>query len=231
MQAATSMVRRPYFAVDSEDLQYPARLKVLASYPRTIWAMGNVSLLERAAIGICGSRDASPKGIEHARHFSDIAAKLGLAVVSGYSRGIDHESHIGALQSGGATIAVLPNGIEHFRPLGDMNRFSDLWERLLVVSEFSPSLPWSVWSAMRRNSTICALANAMVVVESRETGGTLAAGKECLKQRKPLLVIQYSEARESTRGNTMLIAKGGEPMHTLKELRQRLESLAKTATP
>jgi DNA processing protein len=66
---------------------------------------------------------------------------------------------------------------------------------------------------------------AMVVVEARETGGTLDAGKECLRQNKPLLVINYHDATEMPKGNRMLLRSGGTPINTPRQLREYLQKV------
>ena len=71
---------------------------------------------------------------------------------------------------------------------------------MVVLSEFHPERPWHVSTAMQRNKTICSLSNALVVVEANEKGGTFDAGMKCLKQKKPLLVIDYSTVSEMPSG-------------------------------
>jgi DNA processing protein len=50
-----------------------------------------------------------------------------------------------------------------------------------VVSQFSPTQPWTTGGAMTRNSVVIGLGLALVVVEAGETGGTLAAGKRAFE--------------------------------------------------
>src|SRR3990172_13198172 len=78
---------------------------------RTLYAIGNAALLDSKSIGICGSRHGSPRGLERAREFGREAALKGTTVVSGYARGVDREAHLGALEAGGSTIAVLPESM------------------------------------------------------------------------------------------------------------------------
>lgn len=58
----------------------------------------------------------------------------------------------------------------------------------VVVSEYTPRLPWLARNAMQRNKTICGLSNAVVVIESGLKGGTFEAGKAALLLRRPLLL-------------------------------------------
>lgn len=189
---------------------------------KTLAVIGNSALIGQSAIGICGSRNASPRGLAHSSQFARFAVELGFVVVSGYARGVDSEAHRGAMSAGGGTIAVLAEGINSFyvrRTLKDHNPES----RLTAVSEFDPNAKWTAWRAMDRNKLIVGLSKGLVVVEAGETGGTLAAGRECLRQRKPLLVLAYD--RRSVLGNELLISEGGIPVRTPGELKAHLKSL------
>jgi hypothetical protein len=95
----------------------------------------------------------------------EVATQHGLTVVSGYARGVDRIAHVSALSSGGSTVIVLPEGINHFRV--KPGPVADVWdkERVLVLSQFSPSRPWSAGNAMARNNAIIGLSLALVVVQ------------------------------------------------------------------
>ena len=72
---------------------------------------------------------------------------------------------------------------------------------------------------MARNRTICALSAALVVVEAGSTGGTLDAGKKCLRQDKPLLVVEYGDQAAMPEGNKELIQRGGLPVTSINSLK------------
>ena len=63
------------------------------------------------------------------------------------------------------------------------------------------------------------------MVEARETGGTLDAGKECLRQGKPLFVWQRGKSEDTPGGNLQLIRAGGIPVTSLRDLERRLSEL------
>ncbi len=80
--------------------------------------------------------------------------------------------------------------------------------RTLVVSEFGPSTPWSVSHAMQRNRTICGLSRAMILIEARSTGGSIQAGRDCLRLQLPLFAAVYEGMPESATGNQELLTQG-----------------------
>lgn len=194
---------------------YPAPLRNLSSAPWALFYSGNLSILSRSAIGICGSRNVTPDGLRAASACGELAAKFGLASVSGYARGVDTATHVGSLAYGGDTIIVLPEGINHFRV--KKNGIGEFWdsERTLVVSQFAPTQPWSVNGAMARNGVIIGLGMALVVVEAGETGGTLAAGKKALEMGRRVLSLEFSTMPT---GNEILISSGAVPVRGRDEL-------------
>ena len=80
---------------------------------------------------------------------------------------------------------------------------------------------------MTRNKVICGLSEVMVVIEAGKTGGTLAAGRECIEQKKPLLVIERTNPADNAPGNLMLIKEGGIPLRTTEELRYTLSNVSR----
>lgn len=187
---------------------YPrAVLDAFGSRAPVLTFMGNSGLLDRPGIGFCGSRKASKTGIEATRDCVEQAVRSGFVVVSGNAAGIDSVAHAAALSAGGATILVLPEGIDHFRIRKSFEAIWD-WERVLVVSQFEPGAVWQGYRAMARNDLIIALSDAMVVIEAGEKGGTLHAGLKALKSRKPLFVVNYRNIEAHAPGNARLLRAG-----------------------
>ena len=197
---------------------YPASLLNMKSPLPLLYAKGDIRSVNLPGIGICGSRSASQKGLDHAKSFGRITADENVTEISGYARGVDEEAHLGALKAGGKSIAVLAEGILRFRHKRAFREIPDLDSRMVVVSEFHPHRPWSVYNAMQRNNTILGLSEALVVVEASAKGGTLDAGLKCLKQKKPLFVLQYKDEHKTPSGNRTLIEMGGVPVRTNRQL-------------
>lgn len=208
-----------------DDPRYPDRLRRFSGAPPALfWQGGPISLLSGPAVGVCGSRNASSEGLHAARACGEDAARLGITVVSGYAKGVDTESHLAALTSAGATIAVLAEGIDHFslkpayRELPETTR-----RRLVVVSQFPPAQRWSAGAAMTRNQVIVGLSHALIVVEAGETGGTLRAGQTALQGKRPLFVLGF--ANGTPQGNEKLLAAGGRAVTDRAALHRELRRL------
>jgi DNA processing protein len=177
----------------------------------TLYAMGRTALFDAPGVGFCGSRKASEKGLETAADCAEQAAKAGYTIVSGNAAGVDFATHHAALEAGGTTILVLPEGIDHFRVRKDLRRVWD-WDRVLVVSQFEPSAVWKIYRATARNMIIIALSRAMILIKAGPAGGTLNAGLSTLSAGKPLFVVVYERMDECAAGNARLLGRGGMPL-------------------
>ena len=219
--------RNEVYIIPFTDDRYPEKLKEIAQSPPLLYVMGNLSLLNKGSIGICGSRGATELGLRFSRKFGHFAAEKNVVVVSGYAKGIDTAAHLGVLKADGETVVVLAEGIKNFRIKRDFRTIDDFLCRTLVVSQFYPSHIWRVPRAMIRNKIICGLSEALIVVEAGEKGGTLEAGRECIRQGKCTLVVEdKAEPQNTAPGNRMLIRAGGHPLRSTEELKAVLTDIA-----
>lgn len=218
--------REPVNVLMASTSGYPARLEAILkdSAPPVIFARGNAGLLNVPSVGFCGSRHASAKGIKVAQTCAELLAQRGFNVVSGYAHGVDLAAHASALAAGGTTTFVLAEGILRFKRKAEIADLFDL-DKVLLLSEFLPELPWEAHNAMQRNSTICALSNAMVLVESGLSGGTFAAGEQSFRLGIPLFVVEYAELPISAEGNPHFVNKGA---ISLRNSRASLDALLQT---
>jgi len=219
------------------DTDYPEGLRdaLGESAPVLLLCLGNVELLQRVSVGFCGSREASEKGMSTARDSATLLANDKINIVSGFAAGVDMNAHRAALAAGGTTTVVLAEGILRFRVKKDIR---DLWDdsRTLVVSEFGPNLPWSVSHAMQRNKTICGLSRAMVLIEARSTGGSIEAGRDCLRMGLPLFAAVYEGSPDSATGNEELLRNGAKRLmnsrsRDLPNMAPVLEAIANPLKP
>lgn len=204
--------------IDLNDPLYPRRLMVVLgkSAPARLVVRGNLNLLNEHAVSFCGARNASEKGIEAAALCARTASKEHFVITSGNARGVDRATHREALAAGGATILVIPEGMDNFRIAPELRDVWD-WDRVLVVSQFDPKTVWRSYHAMERNKTIMALSCAMIVIEAGEKGGTRAAGEDAIRLHVPLFAVDYGFDETVAPGNRELIKRGAKPLKKSRE--------------
>ena len=117
--------------------EYPRLLAEISDPPACIWIRGNRTLLSRLTVAVIGARAASQEGLIAAGEIAMDLARAGVVVVSGLARGIDSAAHQGALDGGGATIAVLGTGLDVVYPAENAALSERIATGGLLVTEFA----------------------------------------------------------------------------------------------
>jgi len=196
-----------------DDPRYPAALRDLPDPPRSLWARGELALLDRPCVAIVGTRRATAYAERVTRELARALARGGACVVSGLARGVDVAAHRAALDVDGATCAVLGTGLDVAYPKGHAALQHDIGVRGLVLSELPPSLAAHGGSFPRRNRIIAALARVTIVVEAGVKSGALITAAHALELNRtvaavpgPIDIPQAQGSNELLRDGACLIA-------------------------
>ena len=200
--------------ISDEHRDYPEQFKLFFGNkrPRELFCIGNYLLFENRIIMVCGARNASVTGLELSYKCGRIIAEQGITIASGYARGVDMAAHLGALEAGGDTIAILPYGLLKFRVNRALTEAFDL-EQFLAVSELRPSSRFTGANALRRNKLLVALSESVIVIEPGVTGGTWFTAKYASKKEKPLFFLEGEKPEiistlESIGGKRLVVTHG-----------------------
>ena len=181
---------RPFSPYLPGIVRYPTALAAIHDPPPTRSGYeGDVDALRAPSVAIVGSRAASPYALEVARRLGADLARRGITVVSGMARGVDSAAHRGALEGGGATIAVFGCGVDIIYPREHRALAERICERGALVSEFPPGTPPLKRHFPQRNRIISGLSLAVVVVEAAEGSGSLITADFALEQGRAVLAV------------------------------------------
>lgn len=178
----------------ASDGDYPASLRagLADAAPPLIFVSGELDALSGDCAAVAGTRNPSDMGISLARTCARAFAEENIAVVSGGAAGIDTTAHAAAIEAGGRTVVVLPEGLLSYR--GPSELLEGVEEgSVVLVSEFEPNAVWSIPRALARNATLVALSRVVCVIEPGATGGSIRTAQHALEQGKPLLVSANQE--------------------------------------
>ena len=187
---------------------YPELLNELPDPALALFAIGDVSLLNRPQVAIVGSRKPTPVGDRVARMMSQGLAEVGIVITSGMALGVDGAAHEAALSSEGRSIAVLGNGLDTVYPAKHRALFEQLTSSDLVVSEFPLGVSPSRYTFPQRNRIISGLSYGVVVVEAAERSGTLITARLALEQNKEVMAVPGSALSSQYQGSHTLIQQG-----------------------
>ncbi|HEV8124982.1 MAG TPA: DNA-processing protein DprA [Gemmatimonadales bacterium] len=215
-----------------DDPGFPSLLKEIPDPPTLLFAQGDLGALQRPAVAIVGSREHSDYGAEVARTIARVAAGADLVVVSGMARGLDAVAHHATLESGGATIGVLGNGLGVIYPAANRLLYERVVEKGLLLSEFAPGERPQVGSFPRRNRLISGLARVTVVVEAAAGSGTLITVEAALAQGREVMAVPGAITSPVSEGTNRLIRDGATPYLEPDDLLRHFpECPAGTAVP
>ena len=191
------------------DLNYPEQLKNIYDKPIVLYAIGNISLLNKCGVAIVGCRNCSEYGKNTAKKMAYDLAHRDICVISGLARGVDKYSHIGALDANGSTIAVIGSGLDYIYPYENKG----LYERIiknngLIVTEYVIGTKPSKINFPARNRIISGLSKGVIVVEAREKSGSLITADFALEQGKEVFAIPGNIDSLNSKGTNELIKQG-----------------------
>lgn len=171
------------------DDEYPVGLMDLFDPPAGLFVRGHLLGEFGPRVAIVGARNCSPAGGEIASLLGAALARTGACVVSGGARGIDAAAHRGALEAGGASVAVLGCGIDVAYPRSNRR----LLERILVsgalVSEYPPGVRAEPFRFPARNRIVAALSKAVVVVEGATGSGSMITADHALDVGRDVFAV------------------------------------------
>lgn len=204
------------------DPGYPRQLLNIADPPTLLFVRGDPSLLQRPALGVVGSRNATPQGLRNATQFAAKLAENGLCIVSGLALGIDTAAHRGALSAGGATIAVIGTGADRVYPARNHELALAIAERGAIVSEFPLGTPPLAANFPRRNRIIAGLSLGVLVVEAAVESGSLITARLAGEQGREVFAIPGSIHAPQSRGCHRLIRDGAKLVETAGDILEEL---------
>ena len=209
-------------ALTWSDVEYPSMLRNLADPPPVLFLRGRAELLSTPCITVVGARKATARARDFARRLASALARSGYTVVSGMALGIDGCAHVGALDAGGGTIAVLGRGPDRAYPASHERVFRDILAAGLVVSEFLPGTPALPHHFPRRNRVLAALGQAVVVVEASRRSGSLITVEHALDLGVDVYAVPGPVERPACEGSNALLADGARPLVSVERFLEEL---------
>ena len=200
---------------------YPALLALMEDAPAVIGVLGDVACLNRPAVAVVGSRNASANGRMFADGLAHDLAGSGLVVVSGLARGIDAAAHVGAMRVG-KTIACIAGGLDRPYPA----EHAELQDRIAgcgcVVAEAPLGTTPQARHFPRRNRIIAGLALGVVVVEAALRSGSLITARIAQEEGRELFAVPGSPLDLRCQGTNALIRNGAHLVETASDVIENL---------
>lgn len=204
--------------VSIESKEYPEKLRHISEYPYGFYYSGDISRINNMSVAIVGARNCTNYGRDIAKRLAFELGANGINVISGMARGIDGESHIGCINAGGTTYAVLGCGVDICYPRENIDLYERIIENGALISDYPIGTAPAGWQFPLRNRLISGLADKILVVEAREKSGSLITVNYGLEQGKDIYAVPGRICDTLSEGCNRLIKEGAGIVLTAKDM-------------
>lgn len=145
-----------------------------------------------ACIAIVGTRRPTVAGRDAARMFGRALAEAGFTIVSGLAIGIDAQAHLGALDAGGHTIAVLGCGLDVDYPKENAALRERIRSEGTLVTEYPADTAPQPFFFPARNRIVAGLSRATLVIEGGKRSGASITARLALEGNRTVFAVPGS---------------------------------------
>ena len=201
----------------------PNCLSEISGAPKKLFIEGNNLEENFCGVAIVGTRRPTPQGADLAKKIAAQIAKAGIPVVSGLAIGIDSAAHIGCLESGGRTVAILGGGIDRLYP--ESNR--GLAKKILdsggtIASEYPDGTSPRKHQFLARNRIVAGLSSAVIIIEAPEHSGSLSTAGFAADAGRDVLVFPGPVSHPNYKGSHALIRDGARLVASFEDIAEDL---------
>ena len=189
------------------DEDYPYRLLQCPDKPLVLYGKGNLHPSEGHIVSIVGTRQPTQRG----RELTEALVKQlheqleSVTIVSGGAYGIDITAHRAAIECGIPTIIIPAHGLDRIYPYQHRQDAVAALTHGGIMTEFPSQTEPFPPLFVQRNRIVAGLADAVVVVESKERGGSLITAQMAFDYNRELFAFPGRPTDVSSMGCNRLI--------------------------
>ncbi len=189
------------------DAAYPNKLKHCNDAPVLLFYKGNADLNKEKIVAVIGTRNATDYGKQQTEKLiADLAAE-NILIVSGLAYGIDVCAHKAALTNKLDTVGVLAHGLDDLYPDLHTNTANKMIHQGGLLTEFLSKTNPDKENFPKRNRIVAGMSDAVVVVESKRTGGALITAEIAHTYNRDVFAFPGEAEAEFSAGCNMLIKR------------------------
>jgi DNA processing protein len=155
------------------DETYPRRLRHCPDAPLMLYSRGDFEFNPTYSVAVVGTRNASDYGKQMCKELLTELSYSGVQVVSGLAYGVDVFAHRLCVDMGIETIGVLGHGLDRMYPQAHRSIANRMCQKGGLLTEYMHGTNPDRENFPMRNRIVAGMADALVVVESGEKGGSL----------------------------------------------------------
>lgn len=207
------------FITINDDI-YPECLKEISDPPEKLYYKGNLELLKsKRMIAVVGTRNPSSYGKLCCEYMIKKMSKADITIVSGFAKGIDSIAHKTSLITGAKTIAVIASGLDIVYPASNLSLYREIEEKGLILTEYETGTKPFKGNFPQRNRIIAGLSKGVIVVESKDRGGSLITADLALEYNRDVYAVPGDIFSEYSKGcNNLIRDAKAKSLSNIKEL-------------
>ncbi len=193
---------KPLFFTETS---YPHRLKSCSDGPILLYYKGTANLNANKILAVVGTRRPSEYGKQLTEQLVNDLTCSGVLVISGLAYGIDILAHRTALDSGLDTVGVLAHGLDRIYPGTHNTTAKKMLQQGGLLTEFMSETNPDAVNFPKRNRIVAGLCDALVVVESKRSGGSLITATIASSYNKDVFAFPGRAGEPLSEGGNGLI--------------------------
>ncbi|MBV9708164.1 MAG: DNA-protecting protein DprA, partial [Chloroflexi bacterium] len=207
------------------DASYPSLLRKIEYAPPVLYVCGSLNEDDnRFSLAIVGTRKMSSYGRQVTERFAHDLAKGRVTVVSGLALGVDTTAHVGALDAGGRTIAVIASGLDYIYPPKNFKLAQRIIEsgQGALITPFPLGVKPEAGNFPARNHIISGLSLGVLVTEAPPKSGSLITANSALNQGREVFAVPSGIFSIGGVGVNKLIQDGAHPVMNVNDILDQL---------
>ncbi len=187
------------------DAAYPNKLRHCADSPILLFYKGNADLNKEKILAVIGTRNATEYGRSLTEKLISDLKDTGILIVSGLAYGIDVCAHKAALANNLDTVGVLGHGLDNLYPSVHSNLAAKMVKQGGLLTEFLSETNPDKENFPKRNRIVAGMCDAVVVVESKKSGGALITAEIANSYSRDVFAFPGKAGDECSEGCNKLI--------------------------
>lgn len=208
-----------------KDEEYPKSLLEIGDPPCLLYIRGEIVSMDEFSVAIVGTRRISQHGKKLGREIASDLAKKGITIISGFANGADTEAHLGAIEAGGRTLAVLGNGLSTCYPKSNRDLVDEVVAHGAMISELPMKTGPLRQNFPLRNRLISGLSLGTLVVEAPKKSGALITARYVAEHGKHLFAVPGRPGDFGSEGPNALIREGAVLIQSAEDIIEELDHL------
>lgn len=188
--------------------KYPNRLKECSDAPILFYFKGNINFNTEKVISIVGTRKSTNYGNSSCDAFLKEISSIHpeTLIVSGLAYGIDIQAHRSALKYNLPTVGILAHGLDRIYPAIHRQTATEMIHNGGLLSDYPSETEPDRFNFVKRNRIVAGIADALIVVESDEKGGSLITAEIASSYCKDIFAIPGKINDKYSQGCNKLIS-------------------------